>query len=77
MFKGSRVHGERMPSLFGADIRQVRGGLETDIQEKDEKSSQKQQNLARNGKAKVKSKPKSAKVNQMVNPRKVKVKPDA
>ncbi|GKD75040.1 hypothetical protein Tco_1333322, partial [Tanacetum coccineum] len=35
---------------------------ETDIQEKDEKQSQKRQNHARDGKDKVKSKPKSVKV---------------
>ncbi|GKD90661.1 hypothetical protein Tco_1366168 [Tanacetum coccineum] len=34
-------------------------GLRTDIQEKDEKQSQKRQNQARDGKDKVKSKPKS------------------
>ncbi|GJU20968.1 heparanase-like protein 1 [Tanacetum coccineum] len=43
---------------------------ETDIQEKDEKQSQKQQNQARDGKDKVKSKPKSVKVRK-VNPEKV------
>ncbi|GJZ60460.1 reverse transcriptase domain-containing protein [Tanacetum coccineum] len=44
---------------------------ETDIQQKDEKQSQKRQNRARNGKDKVKSKPKSVKVRK-VNPDKVK-----
>ncbi|GJT55940.1 hypothetical protein Tco_0990994 [Tanacetum coccineum] len=41
--------------------------LETDIQEKDEKQSQKQPNQARDGKDKVKSKPKSEKVKSQPN----------
>ncbi|GKE52438.1 histone-lysine N-methyltransferase CLF-like protein isoform X1, partial [Tanacetum coccineum] len=45
--------------------------LETDIQQKDEKQSQKRQNQARNGKDNVKSKPKSVKVRK-VNPDEVK-----
>ncbi|GJY71293.1 reverse transcriptase domain-containing protein [Tanacetum coccineum] len=41
------------------------------------KNDKTEHGMEKSGKAKVKSKPKSAKVNQMVNPRKFKVKPDA
>ncbi|GKA54109.1 hypothetical protein Tco_0753058 [Tanacetum coccineum] len=44
--------------------------IETDIREKDKKSSKNEQNQARSGKAKVKSKPKLTKVKVKVNPEK-------
>ncbi|GJW76483.1 hypothetical protein Tco_0138165 [Tanacetum coccineum] len=47
---------------LGSSFGEVFGIGETDIQEKDEKQSQKRPNQARDGKDKVKSKPKSVKV---------------
>ncbi|GKA89767.1 hypothetical protein Tco_0811579 [Tanacetum coccineum] len=50
------------PNRLGVCIPPGQGVIGTDIQEKDEKQSQKRPNQARDGKDKVKSKPKSVKV---------------